>query len=84
MDQLIIGQVTHYFAKIGVAVVKADKSGLKVGDRVKFAHAGKNFTQVVGSLQVNNQPVGSIKVGEEAGLKTDEPVKEGWLVYLAD
>lgn len=81
MSEELIGKVTHYFDKIGVAVVKAEKGVLAVGDTVKFQHADKAFQQVVGSLEVDKIAVGKIKTGEEAGMKVDEPVKEGWEVY---
>lgn len=81
MPEELIGKVTHYFDKIGVAVVKAEKGELAVGDIVHFKHGDKEFQQVVGSLEVNKLGVGKIKTGEEAGMKVDEPVKEGWEVY---
>ena len=81
MPEQLIGKVTHYFDKIGVAVVKTEKDELAVGDTVKFKHGDKEFQQVVGSLEVDKIAVGKIKVGEEAGMKVDEPVKEGWEVY---
>ena len=81
MTEELIGKVTHYFDKIGVAVVKAEKAALAVGDIVKFQHADKAFQQMVGSLEVDKISVGKIKIGQEAGMKVDEPVKEGWEVY---
>lgn len=81
MPEQLIGEITHYFDKIGVAVVKLSKGELAVGDTVKFKHGEKEFQQLVGSLEVEKQPVGKLKVGEEAGLKVNEPVKEGWQVY---
>ena len=81
MAEKLIGKVTHYFNNIGVAVVKAEKSGLAVGDKVKFRHGEHEFEQAVDSLQVDKEPVKKIKKGEEAGLKVAEAVKEGWEVY---
>jgi hypothetical protein len=81
MPEELIGKVTHYFDKIGVAVVKAEKGVLAVGDTVKFKHGDKEFQQMVGSLEVNKIAVGKIEAGEEAGMKVDEPLKEGWEVY---
>lgn len=81
MPEQLIGEITHYFDKLGVAVVKLDKGTLSVGDMVKFKHGEKEFQQLIGSLEIDRQPVGKIKSGEEAGLKTDEPVKQGWQVY---
>jgi putative protease len=80
MDNLI-GQVTHYYSKIGVAVVKVEKGTLAVGETIKFKHGDKEFNQVVGSLEVERQPVGKIETGEEAGMKVNDHVKEGWQVF---
>jgi len=81
MAEKLIGKVTHYFNNLQVAVVKADKGSLAVGETVKFKHGDKEFVQTVDSLQVDKEPVKKIKKGEEAGLKVAEPVKEGWEVY---
>ena len=78
-----IGQVTHFYNKLGVAVVLLDKGTLSVGDAVSFKHGEHEFDQQVDSLQVDHAEVPSIKAGEEAGLKVNEPVKEGWGVYKA-
>ena len=81
MAEELIGKVTHYFDRLGVAVIKLDKGVLAAGDSLKFRHADKEFDQVVDSLEVDRKAVAKIKAGEEAGLKVNEPVKEGWLVY---
>lgn len=81
MPEELIGTVTHYFNKIGVAVVMVNKGELAVGDTAQFKHNDKEFQQVVGSLEIDRQPVGRIGEGEEAGMKVDEPVKEGWELY---
>lgn len=72
-----IGKVTHYFDKIGVAVIKVDKGEVKVGEMLHFSHGNRDFYQNVSSLQVEHQPVEKIKTGEEAGMKVDSEVKPG-------
>ena len=76
-----IGRVTHFYNKIGVAVVVVEKGALSVGDIVHFKHNSHEFEQAVQSLEVDQQSVQSIKAGQEAGLKVIEPVKEGWAIY---
>lgn len=78
-----IGKVTHYYDKIGVAVVDVTKKGLKVGDTIKISGHDNEFNQVIGSLQVEHAQVGSISAGKSGALKTDKPVKEGDILYLA-
>ena len=77
-----IGKVTHYYDKLGVAVVEGTKKPLKVGDTVKISGHDKEFTQVISSLQVEHNQVTKVKPGESAGMKVDQPVKEGDLLYL--
>lgn len=81
MPEKLVGQVNHYYNKIGVAVVMVVKGKLAAGDTVKFRHDGKEFQQVVSSLEIGGKPVSKIGGGEEAGLKVYEPVKEGWEVF---
>ncbi len=78
-----VGKVTHYYDKIGVAVVEVMKKALKVGANVKFSGHDNEFTQAVESLQMEHEQVKELKVGQSGGMKTDKPVKAGDAVYLA-
>ena len=75
-----IGKVTHYFPKVGVAIIKL-KEGIKIGDKVKIKREAEEFEQEVGSMQIDHKDIKSAKAGEEVGLKVDKKVKEGWEVY---
>ncbi|MBI5079232.1 hypothetical protein HZB06_00965 [Candidatus Wolfebacteria bacterium] len=75
-----IGKVIHYFDKAMVAVIKLT-GGLSVGDTVKFAHAGKEFSQKVGSMQIEHKSIKSGKAGEEVAIKVDEATHEHAEVY---
>ncbi len=77
-----IGRVTHYYDKIGVAVVEAMNQQLRVGDRVKFSGHDKEFNQVLISIQVGHKQVTELAPGEAGGVKVDKPVKEGDILYL--
>lgn len=76
----LIGKVIHYYDKIGVAVIKLQKS-LKVGDKVKFEKGDVSFEQVIESMQLNHKQVNSSKKGEEIAVKIDQVAKEGVDVY---
>lgn len=76
-----IGKVTHYYGKIGVAIVEL-VDGLKVGDRVKIEGGKAEFEQEVSSMQIDHKDVPKAKKGDVIGLKVAEKVKEGALVYL--
>lgn len=78
-----VGHVTHYFGKIGVAIVKLS-SPLKIGDRVKFDGHGAAFEQSVSSMQIEHADVEKAKKGDEVGMKVDQPVKEDTEVFFAE
>lgn len=77
-----IGKVTHYYDKVGVAVVDLQSGTLKVGQQIKFKRGEEEFTQTVESLQVEHQSVLEVKAGDSFGLKVNQPTKPGTLVYL--
>ena len=80
MTDTKIGEIIHYYDKIGVAVIKV-LSPLKVGDRVKISGHDKEFEQILASIQVEHQNIDQAKKGDEVGVKLDEPAKDGDEVY---
>ncbi|OIO45555.1 MAG: hypothetical protein COY72_00450 [Candidatus Nealsonbacteria bacterium CG_4_10_14_0_8_um_filter_35_10] len=76
----LIGKITHYFGKIGVAVIKLEDT-LKVGDTIKIVGGGAEFTQTVESMQIEHEQIQEAKTGESIGLKVLQKVKEGYKVY---
>ncbi len=78
-----VGRVTHYYDKIGVAIVELDGT-LSVGDKIKFARGGEDlFEQPVESIQVEHKKVDSAGKGDVVGLKTPQAIKEGAEVFKA-
>lgn len=75
-----IGKITHYFGKIGVAVLELSDE-LKVGDTIHVVGGDREFNQTIGSMQIEHQNVEKAGSGEAVGLKTDQMVKEGDVVY---
>lgn len=75
-----IGKVAHYFDKIMVAIISLTED-LKVGEEVRFVGHGADFSQTVGSLQIDHKDLTEAKKGTEAGTKVENPVKEGTVVY---
>lgn len=78
-----VGEVTHYYGKIGVAIVKLSAS-LKAGDRLQFKGHGADFVQAAESMQIKHEEVSSAKKGDEVGVKVDQAVKEGTEVFQAE
>jgi len=76
MPEIKVGVVTHYFGKIGVAVVKATEGTLAVGDTIHIKGAHTDYTQVVESMQIEHAPIQTLGKGQEAGLKVGVKVHE--------
>jgi U32 family peptidase len=76
-----IGQITHYYDKIAVAVLELTGS-LKVGQTIRISGHGNEFTQNVSSMQVEHAQIEMAKKGDAVGMKVDQAVKEGDEVYL--
>lgn len=76
-----IGKITHYFGKIGVGII--DLAGpLKVGDTIRIRGAHTDFTQTVGSMQVEHENLQEAGAGKVIGIKVDDRVREGDEVFL--
>ena len=76
-----IGRVTHYFPKIGVAVVEVTAGTLKVGETIHVKGHTSDFTQAVESLQQEHLSVPEVKKGVSAGMKVKEHVREGDRIF---
>ncbi len=75
LADLKIGNVTHYYDKIGVAVVDLT-SPLHVGDHIKFS-GSTDFSQTVESMQAEHEQVTSAASGDTVGVKVNQPVRPG-------
>jgi len=76
-----VGKVTHYYDKLGVAIVELD-GNLSVNDEVKFSKGGEDFfQQKVESIQIEHEKKDSANKGDVVGLKVKDAVKEGTEVF---
>lgn len=79
-DKQLVGKVTHYFTKIGVAVIDLE-APLAVGDTISIEGATSNFQQNVDSMQIEHKNVDSAKKGDSIGMKVKDRVRGGDNVY---
>jgi AmmeMemoRadiSam system protein A len=80
MEDQLVGMVTHYFARPGVAAVKLSE-GVSVGDTLRFEGHTTCFDQKVTSIQIEHGPVDSADAGAEVGILVDERVRDHDRVY---
>ena len=76
-----IGRITHFFPRISVAVVELTKGALKVGETIHVKGHTTDFSQKVGSMQMEHTPVQSAKAGESFGLEVESEVREHDVVF---
>lgn len=74
------GKVTHYYDKIGVAVIEV-MSPLAVGDEIKVSGHENEFTQKIESLQIEHEQIQKAEKGKVVGMKVEKPVKENDLIF---
>jgi translation elongation factor EF-1alpha len=75
-----IGQVTHFFSKISVAVVELTLP-LSVGDRILIKGPLTEFDQTVDSMQIDHKEIQRAEGGQNVGLKLAQLARERDVVY---
>ncbi len=75
-----IGEVTHFYGHISVAVIKWKKP-IKIGVKIRFGGATTDFSQDLKSMQYDHKDIKSAKKGQAVGVKTREKVRAGDSVY---
>ena len=76
-----IGVVEHFFTKVSVAAIRITDGELKVGDTIHIVGAHTDFTQKIESMEIDRNPVESVKPGDDVGIKIKDRVREHDVVY---
>lgn len=76
-----VGEITHFFSRIQVVVVKMNKGILRVGDTIQIKGKRADFTQRVSSMQVESVDVKAARKGQLIGLKVEKPADVGDKVH---
>ena len=83
MAERQMGEVTHYFSRIGVAGIKLIGS-LSVGDTIHIVGYTTDFTQSVDSMQLEHDEIADGQPGQEIGMKVQERVRPQDRVYKVE
>jgi len=75
-----IGEVTHFYGDIKVAIVKFKKA-VKKGVKLSFRGATTDFDQVLKSMQYDHKDIATAPKGKEVGIKVGKKVREGDELY---
>ena len=85
MDEILIGEVTHYYPKIMVAVITLVEQ-LNVGDNVHFkSPTGRiewvDFEQKVDSMEIDRKKIQSAESGQEIAIRVEQRVRKRDLIF---
>jgi selenocysteine-specific translation elongation factor len=80
MPEKEIGKVSDFFARPVVAGVEM-KGSLKVGDKIHIKGHTTDIEMLIGSMQINNANVTEAKAGDSVGIKVNDRVRRGDIVY---
>lgn len=76
-----IGEVTHYYGGLGVAIVKFNQE-VSDGANITFQGVTTDFSQDLISMELDRKPILKAPKGKEIGVKVSKKVREGDRVFL--
>jgi len=81
MSEEEVGRVSNYFSRIGVAAIEITNGTLKVGDSIRIKGVKTDFTQMIGSMEIDRQPVEMAQKGSSVGIKVKDRVRQNDVVF---
>jgi len=75
----MIGRVTHYYPRVGVAAIVLSDHIAK-GDRIRIHGPRDDIRQTVTSMEFDHNPIQEADPGQDIGIRVIERVHEGDLV----
>jgi len=81
MAEVQVGRVTHYYGKVGVALIEIQAGELRVGEDIRIRGKTTDLSQKVESMEMDRKPVQSAGPGQVVGIKVRERVREDDRVY---
>jgi putative protease len=81
MPEEQVAVIVKYFAKPSVAALEVTNGTIKKGDILRYKGYTTDFTEKISSMEIDNQVVDEVKVGDLVGVKVKERVRENDKVY---
>jgi putative protease len=78
--ETMIGKVTHYYPKVGVAALVIEDH-LAKGDMIHIHGAHEDFHQTVTSMEIDHAPIAEATKGQDVGIKVIHKVHVGDVVF---
>jgi putative protease len=66
---------------VGVAAIEVTAGTIRQGDTLRYKGHTTDFTEKVGSMELENQSMEEAKAGDLVGVKVKERVRENDLIY---
>ena len=80
MAELLIGEVTHYYSRIGVAAMKLE-APLHENNRIHIVGHTTDLEESVGSMEIEHLRVEAAGPGDDIAVKVSAKVRAGDKVY---
>ncbi|MBW1868651.1 MAG: translation elongation factor-like protein [Deltaproteobacteria bacterium] len=76
-----VAVIVKFFAKPSVAALEVTNGIINKGDLLRYKGHTTDFTEEISSMEIDNESVDDVKVGDLVGVKVKERVREGDKVY---
>lgn len=80
MAETLIGNVTHYFSRVEVAVLSIE-APLSKGDWICIRGHTTDLRQQIDSMEVHHEQIEQAKPGDDVAIKVSDRVRVGDSVY---
>jgi len=80
MTEKLVGNVSHYYTRIGVAAIELTGT-LEVGDTIRIRGATTDFEQKVTSMEEDHAPIQVADKGHSVGVRVGERTRRRDRVY---
>ena len=81
MPEEQVAVIVKFFAKPSVAALEVTNGTIKKGDIMRYKGHTTDFTEEISTMEIDNQVVDEVKVGDLVGVKVKERVRENDKVY---
>jgi putative protease len=81
-EKVLLGHVTHYYSKIGVALINLEHKGVSLNENIQIEGEKTFIEQKIDSMEINNKEIKKAKKGEEIGIKVNGKVYNNDNVFI--
>ncbi|MGI6340876.1 MAG: peptidase U32 family protein [Minisyncoccales bacterium] len=81
-EKVLVGHVTHYYPKIGVALINLKHEGLKLNENIQIEGNKTFIEQKVESMEMDNKEIKKARKGEEIAIQVKEKVFNNDNVFI--